>query len=385
MTVHELFPCTDDPRVEKFRGRWPAEDESLPDPEFYDPDGLLPMLQDGAVVILYGDSGAHKTNLAITLALNAIFDRGARVCYAAGEGSHGVRKSRVPAHCRARGITTAHLTGRFRVSPAVPLLAETGEVDAFIEAQTDFMPDIVIIDTMATATAGQDENAAITAAMLTANGPVGKIRRSLNALVVILAHSGKDSNKGVRGHSGFKGNADAVLHVTADKEAGAIKVYVEKMRDGPDGFSVYFLVELAASGVPVPRKISAAEYQALLAKAKSFTVQRVDPNQKAHDRLRNLLIERGITGVEQGLTDDDVIELEMDLLYAGSDKSRGRTGWTPVDQAAWETDKQKLRKALTNRRRSAQSDKLWADLYHHIVPIGGKDLQWRWYVVSAAE
>jgi putative DNA primase/helicase len=225
------------------------------------------MSPEGAIVILYGDSGSHKTNVALTLALDAIFDRGARVCYAAGEGAYGVRKLRVPAHCRARGITTQHLTGRFRVSPAVPLLAQPAEVEAFIKAQRDLLPDIVVLDTLATATAGEDENAAITAAMLTANGPFGKIRQELAALVLVLAHSGKDANRGVRGHSGFKGNADAVLRVTADKDAGTIEVFVEKTRDGRDRFSTYFLIETPMpgifAGVPVPRRITASEYRTL--------------------------------------------------------------------------------------------------------------------------
>jgi hypothetical protein len=185
MTTVQQLQNASDPRVERFRGRWPSEDESLPDLEFYDADGLLPMSPEGAIVILYGDSGSHKTNVASALVLDAIFDRGARVCYAAGEGAYGMRKVRVPAHCRARRITTDHLTGRFRVSPAVPLLAQPDDVDAFIEAQDDLLPDIVVLDTLATATAGEDENAAITAAMLTANGPVGKIRQELKALVLV--------------------------------------------------------------------------------------------------------------------------------------------------------------------------------------------------------
>src|SRR5215510_12809878 len=111
MNAAEQMANNADPLIERFRGRWPSEDESLADPEFYDADGLLPMSPEGALVILYGDSGSHKTNVAIALVLDAIFDRGARVCYAAGEGAYGVRKLRVPAHCRARGITTEHLTG----------------------------------------------------------------------------------------------------------------------------------------------------------------------------------------------------------------------------------------------------------------------------------
>jgi hypothetical protein len=55
------------------------------------------------------------------------------------------------------------------------------------------------------------------------------------------------------------GNADVVLHVEAVKAAGAIKVNVEKMRDGRDGFSIYFKVPPAGSAtVPVPEKITEA-------------------------------------------------------------------------------------------------------------------------------
>jgi hypothetical protein len=336
------------------------------------------MFPEGAVVILYGDSGAHKTNVALTLVLDAIFDRGARVCYAAGEGAHGVRRTRLPAHCRARGITTAHLTGRFRVSPAVPLLRDPGEVEAFLEAQADLLPDIVVLDTLATATAGEDENAAITAAMLTANGPIGKIRQKLGALVLIVAHSGKDANKGVRGHSGFKGNADAVLRVTADKEVGAIKVHVEKMRDGPDDFAVYFQVEPV--GVPVPRKITAGQHAALISAAECSDAKNVDPDQVAHDHLRDFLLSRNATDFEHGLADDQLSEWLTDALYVGMEKPRGGASWSPEDQAEWETQKQKQQKVLRNRRRSAQGGKLWADLYCSQVPINGKSLEWRWFV-----
>jgi len=58
-----------------------------------------------------------------------------------------------------------------------------------------------------------------------------------HALVILPAHQGKDAGRKVRGHSGFMGNADVVLHVEADKAVGAIKVTVEKMRDGRDGSS----------------------------------------------------------------------------------------------------------------------------------------------------
>ena len=89
--------------------------------------------------------------------LDAVVYAGARVRYAAGEGAHGVGKRRIPAHCEARGIMTKDLRGRFRIVPAVPRFASSEEVAAFIETQKDFQPTIIVLDTLATAIAGEAE------------------------------------------------------------------------------------------------------------------------------------------------------------------------------------------------------------------------------------
>ncbi len=225
--------------VDRFRGRWPDEYEQLPDLKFWDDDQTLPRSPDGCVTIVYGEFGAHKTNTVLAMVFDAVLTGSARVCYAAGEGAHGVGKQRIPAHCRARGITTRDLRERMRIVPAVPMFPSPEEVDAFIDAQQGFDPDIIILDTLATAIAGEDENSSKAASYLTANGAAGRIRDAFKALVILLAHQGKDAGKRVRGHSGFMGNADVVLHVEANKGAGTVKVTVVKMRDGRDGFSTY--------------------------------------------------------------------------------------------------------------------------------------------------
>jgi hypothetical protein len=156
------------------------------------------------------------------------------------------------------------LRWRLRIVSAVPLFASSDQVTAFIDAKRDLNPHIIVLDTLATAVAGEDENSSKAAAFLTANGPAGRIRDAFNALVILPAHQGKDAGKTVRGHSGFMGNADVVLHVEAVKAAGAIKVTVEKMRDGRDGFSIYFKVPPAGSvTVPAPEKITEEEYLVL--------------------------------------------------------------------------------------------------------------------------
>lgn len=252
------------PRRSRFKGLRPSEYANKPELEFWDDERTLPKFPDGAVLVLYGAWGAHKTSTALAMVLDAI-ERGARVVYAAGEGAYGVGKERIPAHCRKRGVTVDTLDESLRIVPAMPLFAAADDVAEFIEDQRDFNPSIVALDTLATATAGEDENSSRMASFLTANGPVGRIRSAYNALVIILAHQGKDASRGIRGHSGLGGNIDASLHVE-HHDSGALKLTVEKMRDGRDGHSIYFQVPpKGAQEVPVPVRITKQEYEKLIA------------------------------------------------------------------------------------------------------------------------
>ena len=228
---------------------WPGAD--MTPAEFWDDDGMLPRSPDGAVAILYGDWGSHKTNVVLTMLFDTVIAKSARAVYAAGEGFRNVCGLRVPVHCKARGINAAELEYRLALVDGVPLLTNPKEVEAFIDRIRPINPEIVVIDTLATASAGLDENSSQMSSLLTANGPVGKIRREFNALIVLIAHEGKTAGKGVRGHSGLMGNVDAALKVTRKDEM--VDITVEKMRDGPDGHHAYFKIELV-DGVPVPRR-----------------------------------------------------------------------------------------------------------------------------------
>jgi hypothetical protein len=287
-------------RRRRFQGYTPEEGAALPDLEFWDkPEGsrgLLPRSPEGTVIVLSGIYGSHKTNLVLTLLLDAILQKDARVCYSAGEGIHGVCRRRVPAHCEARGIKPADLNGKLTLVPEIPLLANTADVKDFIQEQkTGLKPNIIVLDTLATATAGQDENTALMSSLLTANGPVGRISREFKALVVVLAHQGKDPDKGIRGHSGLSGNIDAGLIATSDKKHGIIQLFVDKMRDGPDKFAVYYRFDPDDDVIPVPRRITETEAQAA-----GWTSPAESKKAKATDTVFDALHTMGSTGATYG-------------------------------------------------------------------------------------
>lgn len=237
-----------------------SEFRGMTSPDFWDP-GTNVIPKDG-IALIYGQPGRHKTNLTLTLVFDMMAN-GAKVIYAAGEGSLGVGKDRVPAHMQARGITD--IDDKFAIVRAVPLLHMGEDVHEFIEAVRGFKPDIVVIDTLATATAGLEENSSLFSSLLTDNGPVGVLRAQLGCTVVIIAHEGKSVGKGVRGHSGLLGNVDAAIAVSWEKGAPNGSAFVVKMRDGKDGFSLFAKVNVV--GVPVPEWSTREAHEASQPKA----------------------------------------------------------------------------------------------------------------------
>jgi hypothetical protein len=263
LTFKEPDQLTDwEQRVSRFRGRCILEYRDLPPLEYWDADNVLPKMKGGAAGMLFAPSGAGKTTLILALIGEAILT-GAKVLFCAGEGAYGVGKQRLPALAECLGITLEALSDKLRLVDQAVNLLDAEDVAALIAGNAEFNPDIVVIDTLAASTPGANENEAATASLMTGGGAVGRIKGQFNATVVVLHHSGKDESKGARGSSGFEGNSDFFLQLAADKEAGTARLKVRKMRDGPDGFSVYFRVTPATNGVPVARKIAEADYKAL--------------------------------------------------------------------------------------------------------------------------
>ena len=173
--------------------------------------------------------------------------------------------------------------------------------------------------------------------------------------------------KKVRGHSGFMGNADVVLHVEANKEAGAIKVTVEKMRDGRDGFSIFFKVPPAGSEtVPVPERITEEEYLALIGRP----AEAGRSAQLTFNHRRDTLVEHGAVSFDSGLSETQFAEI--------------LAGPRPRDDdadalAKWKADVEQERKSLKNAHGKKSYKGVLCDQQ---VPTGSDKKQWRWYIVK---
>ena len=103
---------------------------------------------------------------------------------------------------------------------------------------------VVIIDTLNRAAPGIDENSSKD--MGTIIEASKRLQERLQGLVVLVAHTGKDTSKGLRGHSSLIAALDAAIEVRRDGDIRAWEA--AKVKDGRDGASHAFHLELVPMG-----------------------------------------------------------------------------------------------------------------------------------------
>lgn len=195
--------------------------------------GLLPRAD---LVVLYGESGAGKTFVALDLVMSLAREvpwrglrvRRCKVVYVAAEGSGGLRK-RLQAYARHHGISLADID--LHIVPAAPNLLMRDEALELARALAKLGPlDLVVLDTWAQVTPGGNENAGedMGKALAHCKG----ISRATGAMVLLVHHAGKDTSKGARGWSGLRAAADAEIEVL--RVGAARVVQVRKQKDGDD-------------------------------------------------------------------------------------------------------------------------------------------------------
>jgi RecA/RadA recombinase len=221
-------------------------------------EGVL-VEQGGAVV--YGESNAGKTFFATDVALSVAagqtwfgkeVDQGG-VVYCVLEGGFGFR-NRVRAWLDFNGQDNSL---PFAAIPSsINLLDPAADtprlIDAIREAAARFaMPvKLVVIDTLARAFAGGNENSSEDMGQLVLN--MDAIRQATGACVLFIHHSGKDQAKGARGHSSLRAAIDTEIEVIANEDDGQVLsrvATVVKQRDLPKGEKFAFDLKVIELGL----------------------------------------------------------------------------------------------------------------------------------------
>lgn len=209
--------------------------------------GIFPARGVGA---LYGESGGGKSFLAFHLLAHIAVGadwfgyrtKQARCCYLGLEGESGLSK-RLLAYQRQYGSNAAPFL-RFGVAPF-----NLGDADKLQELATGMLADglqggVLCIDTLAVASAGMDENSGKEMSLILQGAAF--LAREIGGLVILVHHTGKNTDRGMRGHSSLRGNLDAVLQV--ELQGDDRQFIVEKSKDGESGQQHGFTLEVANLG-----------------------------------------------------------------------------------------------------------------------------------------
>lgn len=215
--------------------------------------GVLPR---SGLAAMFSPSGSGKSFLILDM-VGALqtgepwFGRRTRpvkCTYVVLEGQGGLRK-RVEAYQAVNGP----LDGvAFMVEPFAIIEPDQADelADRIIESGN--AGGLVVIDTLSRAAGGVDENGPEGMGRILAGA--GRLQHRLGGLVLLVHHTGKDTAKGLRGHSSLVGALDAAIEVNRDGDNR--EWIIAKNKDDRDGEGHLFtlrVVELGtdADGEPI--------------------------------------------------------------------------------------------------------------------------------------
>jgi hypothetical protein len=198
------------------------------------------------LVGLYGPSGSGKSFLTFDLATAIAGDQdwfgsrvfGTDVVYVALEGEAGF-KHRAQAWEVHKG---RNLPKRFHMVLQPFNLINSLDVRDLAAAVPPGA--VVFIDTLNRAAPTVDENSSSDMGEILQAAK--RLQNLTGGLVVLISHTGKDSTKGLRGHSSLFAAMDAAIEVSRDGDQRAWKV--AKSKDGADGASHPFRLAIETLG-----------------------------------------------------------------------------------------------------------------------------------------
>jgi hypothetical protein len=226
-----------------------AELLALPPPQWL-VAGLIP---EQALVVPYGPPKSGKSFLMMSAALHIAAGRDwfghavqqGAVVYVMGEGIGGMGT-------RIRAMLT-----RYDMAPDVPFFivrravnfrdpAEVNALEEVIRARIGDMPlRLLVIDTLARAMPGADENSAQeTGAVIAA---ADYLKEELHCTVALVHHEGKDGSRGARGTSALRGAWDAAYQIVSSGRRMTLTVIDQK--EGEAGQVLRFNMEEVAVGI----------------------------------------------------------------------------------------------------------------------------------------
>jgi KaiC/GvpD/RAD55 family RecA-like ATPase len=197
------------------------------------------------VASVYGPSGSGKTFLALDM-LAAVasghdwFGRKTRqvpVTYVGLEGEAGLR-NRVYAYRIHHGNM-----GRMMMLTNGLNILKSEDMEKLIRTiyKNKQRQGVICIDTLAKSAPGMNENDM--AEMSKYLVAVETLARETQCVVILIHHSGKDTERGPRGSSAFLAGIDSAIEVKRDRDSGIRSWSTKKVKDGADNIGANFVLK----------------------------------------------------------------------------------------------------------------------------------------------
>lgn len=204
--------------------------------------GVLPAEGTGAV---YGASGSGKSFLLIPMVVHLVegghwfghrVKGGCKVVVVVLEGEAGFRlriEAWEKSHGRPFPDSVRFVFQSFNLTDRADVLALAAAIDDAGGA------DVLVIDTLNRAAPGTDENSSRDMGLIIE--ATKELQGMTGGLVLLVHHAGKDSTKGMRGHSSLHAALDVAIEVSRSEDRR--EWIVAKSKDGTDGEAHPFRLE----------------------------------------------------------------------------------------------------------------------------------------------
>lgn len=212
------------------------------------PEWLIPgVMTKTGVGLLYGPPATLKTFLMLDLASSIATGHGPNwwagddrepetVLYLAGESPNGLVNARYSAWMQRHMIPGLRSRSKLIVVPSVPPLEMSDYWRGIIEwiRRKELNVSLLVIDTVARAMAGWDENSGKDVTKTTMK--MESLSRELGCFVMGIHHTGKDAERGARGSSAWHGNTDLMLEVERPSKGSLdVLIHPRKVKEAADG------------------------------------------------------------------------------------------------------------------------------------------------------
>jgi len=215
-----------------------AELRSAPPAKFL----IAPYIIEKSFGVLFGAPASFKSFLALDWCLslahgvdwNGRVVQQGTVVYLALEGQSGIA-ARAEAWHRDMNLSESDVPF-YAVTVPLSMVDEiTGDSDTnlLIEAIEEDLggvpPTLIVVDTLARSFVGKDENSATDMGLFVRN--IDTIKAHFDCTVLAVHHSGKDSDKGMRGSSALRGAVDSEFEIVRRKDTQQVALHVRKQKD----------------------------------------------------------------------------------------------------------------------------------------------------------